>query len=87
VFGASPDLVHVFDGRHIDPADSSLLPESNPPAAQRASLRRRQCKQPDPLALVRAVGLGASDDLLAHLPAQRQPGADIKLRVNERVEG
>jgi hypothetical protein len=39
------------------------------------------------LALVRAVGLGARDDLLAHLPAQCQPDIDIKLRVNERVEG
>ena len=60
----------------------------------RAALREAAFTQmPDirtcmgPIALVRAVGLGARDDLLAHLPAQRQPGIDIKLRVNERVEG
>jgi len=40
-----------------------------------------------PLALVRTVGLGTRDDLLAHLPAQRQPGIDIELRVNEGVKG
>ena len=39
------------------------------------------------LASVRAVGLGARDNLLAHLPAQCQPGIDIQLRVNERVKG
>ena len=40
-----------------------------------------------PLASVRTVGLGTRDDLLAHLPAQRQPGIDIELRVNEGVKG
>jgi hypothetical protein len=37
--------------------------------------------------LIRAVGLGARDHLLAYLPAQRQPDTDIKLCVNEGVEG
>ena len=39
------------------------------------------------LASVRTVGTGARDNLLADLPAQRQPDTDIKLRVNKRVEG
>lgn len=34
-----------------------------------------------------AVGLGAGNDLLTHLAAQRESGADIELRMNQRVEG
>jgi hypothetical protein len=37
--------------------------------------------------LICAVGLSARDHLLAYLTAQRQAGADIELRVDERVEG
>ena len=39
------------------------------------------------LTLVRAISLGARDNLLAHLSAQRQAGCNIELRVNQRVEG